>query len=327
MFIVIRFSFAFAAVVCLAIPLGCASNAKSPASGEVTTAEKIRELRAQRRRDRARLRQLEEAMADAARANEERGHTPSLPVQRLDPEPDPMVAEEVVAVAEDGTEIVYVGEAAQEATVVANTSMLREPSRVPAPRRTKREVRRTPIKPPPVVASARGDSLGVTSIRLPRVGEVTKSAPPSPKARQATTASRLRPRLRGSRTTPASAVAEYQRNVRALKAGDHDEAITGFRRFVRRYARSDYADNAQYWLGEAFYDRKMFAKALVEFEKVQATYPSGNKVPDSMLKAAYCKIGLGDEAGARSLLSDIVSQFPDSRIATLASEKLERLAD
>ena len=71
----------------------------------------------------------------------------------------------------------------------------------------------------------------------------------------------------------------------------------------------------------------MFDKALVEFGKVAASYPTGNKVPDAKLKAAYCMLNLGDVASAKVVLSSLIEEFPDSRIAQLAGEKLERLAD
>jgi tol-pal system protein YbgF len=126
-------------------------------------------------------------------------------------------------------------------------------------------------------------------------------------------------------STSATAVAEYQRLVALLRSGDHGKAIAGFRRFVARYPRSDYADNAQYWLGEAFYDQKQFERALREFERVAERFPGGNKVADAILKAAFCRINLKDERAAIALLSRLVADFPDSRPADLARQKLERL--
>ncbi len=311
--------------VCFLAP-GCASS--DAASGETTTtADKIAELRAQRKRDRARLRQLEEEMAKVASEGHARGDAPTLPVEHLKPSAPigtPAETAEVVAIADDGTEIVYVGEAAQSTSVTADTNLLRErskPRRRRAPAAARRTARPTPAA---VIAPITNDSLGVTARRLPKVGDVTKSAP-SPKARETVTEARRAPRRPGN--APANAISDYQRHVASLKAGNHGAAIAGFRHFVKRYGRSDYADNAQYWLGEAFYDRKMYRKALVEFAKVARIYPNGNKVPDARLKLAYCKLGLGDKSAARSLLSALIDEFPGSRVAELAGEKLKRIAD
>lgn len=234
---------------------------------------------------------------------------------------------EVVGVASDGTEIVYAEEAVSTESVAAPTDLLRASEN--ASRRARRKPKRAPPPRAPIVAAARGDSLGTTTGRLPNVRQVTRKPPPPD--RQAHEPLPVARRSRSHRppvaTTPANAVSEYQRLVAVLRSGRHAAAIAGFRRFVARYPKSDYADNAQYWLGEAYYDQKKFADALREFQRVAVRFPNGNKVSDAILKTAFCQLNLGKKAGAIAALERLIAEFPDSRPATLARQKLGRLRE
>lgn len=122
-----------------------------------------------------------------------------------------------------------------------------------------------------------------------------------------------------------AALALYQRGMTALKSRDHATAIATFRELIATYPRHDYADNAQYWLGEAFYDQKDYVHALPEFRATVSTYPLGNKVPDALLKVGLSYAALGESAKARSALEQVIRQFPKSPSASIATSRLEQL--
>ncbi len=133
---------------------------------------------------------------------------------------------------------------------------------------------------------------------------------------------------RGERERPtADPLALYRTAYDALRAGRHDDAVHGFREFVRLYPRHDYADNAQYWLGECFYDRKQYALAAAEFQKVVARWPAGNKAPDALLKLGYCLIADGDKTKGREILRDLPGTYPRTEAARLAAERLAELKE
>ena len=52
------------------------------------------------------------------------------------------------------------------------------------------------------------------------------------------------------------------------------------------------------------------------------TYPDSQKIPDAMLNIASCQIELGDAAGARRTLEDIVAKYPTSEAAGKARQRL-----
>jgi tol-pal system protein YbgF len=123
----------------------------------------------------------------------------------------------------------------------------------------------------------------------------------------------------------AEPLALYKSAYDDLRAGRHDAAERGFRDFVRRFPHHDYADNAQYWLGECFYDQKRYDKAAPEFKSVLARWPTGNKAPDAMLKLGFSLIALGDVDKGGRVLREVPATYPRTEAARLASERLAQL--
>ena len=94
---------------------------------------------------------------------------------------------------------------------------------------------------------------------------------------------------------------------------------------IARYPTHDYADNAQYWLGEAFYDQHDYPRAVSEFRATVSAYPLGNKVPDALLKIGLAYAALGEPAKARAALEQVLRQFPKTSPAAIAATRLEQL--
>lgn len=117
----------------------------------------------------------------------------------------------------------------------------------------------------------------------------------------------------------------YQRGLDGVKAGRYDQAITDFEAFLASYPKSEFAGNAQYWIGEANYVSRRFDKAATNFKKVIDTYPASNKLPDAMVKLGFSYQELGDREQARKMLNDVVARYPDSPAARLAKERLQKL--
>jgi tol-pal system protein YbgF len=118
----------------------------------------------------------------------------------------------------------------------------------------------------------------------------------------------------------------YQAAFDLLKAGQYDRAIAGFQAFLSTYPSSALADNAQYWLGEAYYVNKQFPESLTSFQRVVEKYPGSRKLPDALLKIGYCDYELKDYSAARSALEQVPAKFPDSASARLAQQRLEKMA-
>ncbi len=117
----------------------------------------------------------------------------------------------------------------------------------------------------------------------------------------------------------------YDRAMSLLRQGKFGEASTGFSTFLRTFADSPLASNAQYWLGECYYGERRFQEAIDEFERVFAFYPSSNKVPASLLKIAYSHIELRELPMARSVFQQLVRTHPESPEAGKAYGRLQEV--
>jgi TolA-binding protein len=76
----------------------------------------------------------------------------------------------------------------------------------------------------------------------------------------------------------------YAQSFDALKAGSYSVAITGFKDFLNTYPSSPLAENAQYWLGEAYYVTHDLDAAATAFRNVTQKWPNSRKTPDALLK-------------------------------------------
>jgi tol-pal system protein YbgF len=117
----------------------------------------------------------------------------------------------------------------------------------------------------------------------------------------------------------------YGRAFDALKAADYTSAITQFRDFLKTYPQSALADNAQYWLGEAYYVTRDFDSAAAAFRAVGEHYPQSRKAPDALLKLGYTQFEQKRLADARTTLGQVVQRFPGSQAAQLAADRLQKL--
>jgi tol-pal system protein YbgF len=123
---------------------------------------------------------------------------------------------------------------------------------------------------------------------------------------------------------PAKEKLYYDAAFDLIKQKDFDKASQAFNAFLRRYPQSQYAGNAQYWLGEVNLANGDLQGAGQAFARVAQNYPSHNKVPDSLYKLADVERRLGNADKARGILQQVVSQYPGSSAAQLAQSDLQR---
>jgi tol-pal system protein YbgF len=120
--------------------------------------------------------------------------------------------------------------------------------------------------------------------------------------------------------------AAYQNAFNALKDSQYDRAIAGFQKFLVSFPASPLADNAQYWLGEAYYVNRSFPEAQNAFQRVVDKYPQSRKRPDALLKIGYCQYELKQWDAAKTTLSQVAAQFPDAPAGHLAQQRLDKMA-
>lgn len=274
--------------------------------------ETVTELRGDRRAQDRKLRDLQHQL-DELRAGAAASDVPVLPVVIAAPSAAPAAAAapdaaRVVGVADDGAEIVYEGEAAAMRAAVS-PSLPDDDAAAP---------RRAPVAPRRAAAAV--PDVPVVADRL----EVTRHVPALSARAQARGQVRAASRDRDAPDERGGDAAnDYRVAVELVKAARYSAALAALRAFLARYPHHDYADNAQYWIGEALYAQEDYAHALAEFRKVVEVYPRGNKVPDALLKLGYCYQAMGQGEKARATLEQVVNRYPKSEPAMLAAKRLE----
>ncbi|MBH8612207.1 tol-pal system protein YbgF [Pseudomonas mohnii] len=124
---------------------------------------------------------------------------------------------------------------------------------------------------------------------------------------------------------PAKEKLYYDAAFDLIKAKDFDKASQAFAAFLRKYPNSQYAGNAQYWLGEVNLAKGDLQGAGQAFAKVSQLYPKHAKVPDSLYKLADVERRLGHTDRVKGILQQVVSQYPGTSAAQLAQRDLQRM--
>ena len=117
----------------------------------------------------------------------------------------------------------------------------------------------------------------------------------------------------------------YSKAFALLKEGRYEQSIQAFESFKVGYPNSKYADNAQYWLGEANYVSRDYKKALTAFQQLVAQYPESSKISGARLKIGYVYFELKNWSAARDALQQVVNLYPDTTVAKKANERMQRM--
>lgn len=117
----------------------------------------------------------------------------------------------------------------------------------------------------------------------------------------------------------------YDKSIALYRDGKYEEAVEGFRTFLKTFPKSDRADNAHFWIGESYMALKQYEQAILAYQEVIKKYPKGNKVPSALLRQALAFLEIKDQTSAKLLLSRVVKNYPSSTEAKIAQKKLETL--
>ncbi len=102
----------------------------------------------------------------------------------------------------------------------------------------------------------------------------------------------------GTGTTPKrlydTAYADYT-------AGQWSLAVQGFETYLKTYPKSDLADDAQYYVGEAYSGDSKFREAVAAYERVIRDYPQSDILPEAWYKVGitYERLGAARQGARR----------------------------
>ena len=124
---------------------------------------------------------------------------------------------------------------------------------------------------------------------------------------------------------PDAADQVYSQAYNDLIQGNLDMAIEGFTAFIKNFPANDKADDAQYNIGEAYYNSNRLPQAIAAFTRVVNEYPSGDKLASAHFKMAKAELASQDRESAVADFRTVIERFDVSPEAGLAQIELDKL--
>lgn len=134
----------------------------------------------------------------------------------------------------------------------------------------------------------------------------------------------------GAPTTPAapapgSPTRLYDMAWADYTAGSYDLAIEGFTSYVRSFPKSEFADNAQFYIGESYYQRGRWPEAVDAFARVISTYPRSDVVAQAYYKRGLSYERMNQPDRSRADYEYVMKTAADSDPGRLAKQRLDAL--
>ena len=119
---------------------------------------------------------------------------------------------------------------------------------------------------------------------------------------------------------------EYEQAYNQLQNGNAKRSIEQFNAFLIKHPSGLlYANNAQYWLGEAYRVDQNNDAARKAFNDVIEKYPDGVKVPDALLRLGMLEMEQGNNEKAIEYFVRVATEYPNSSVGPIAEKKLHTL--
>jgi TolA-binding protein len=124
---------------------------------------------------------------------------------------------------------------------------------------------------------------------------------------------------------PDAADQVYNQAYNDLIQGNLDMSIEGFTAFIKNFPTNDKADDAQYNIGEAYYNSNRLPQAIAAFTRVVNEYPSGDKLASAYFKRAKAELASQDRESAIGDFKTVMERFDMAPEAGLAQIELDKL--
>ncbi|HEY6391869.1 MAG TPA: tetratricopeptide repeat protein [Bryobacteraceae bacterium] len=117
----------------------------------------------------------------------------------------------------------------------------------------------------------------------------------------------------------------YTNAYRDYKAGKRDLAMQEFSDYLTWFGSTQFAPNAQYYVGDIYYQNKDYNNALQAFDAVLEHYSDNNKTADAHYMKGLSLLGLGRNDSAAREFRDVYTRYPDTDVAAQAKTRLKDL--
>jgi tol-pal system protein YbgF len=117
----------------------------------------------------------------------------------------------------------------------------------------------------------------------------------------------------------------YNTSLSDFTMGQWALCIDGFNSYLRNFARTDLADDAQWYVGECYQQDGKFAEAIDAYNRVITNYPKGDRVPDAYYKRGVALSAVGQVDRARESFETLMKSYPEHEMSRMAKQQIDRL--
>ena len=108
-----------------------------------------------------------------------------------------------------------------------------------------------------------------------------------------------------------------------LKQKKFDQAISALQTWVKKYPDSTYQPNANYWLGQLYYNKGQLDDSAYYFATVVKNYPKSPKAPEALFKVGVVMQDKKDTAKSKAVFEQVIKLYPGTASARDAKKRLE----
>jgi tol-pal system protein YbgF len=128
-----------------------------------------------------------------------------------------------------------------------------------------------------------------------------------------------------SAVPPIPAETLYQNANRDRNGGNDDLALQEYNDYLKYYGTTDFAPNAQFYIGEIHFRQNKLDDALHEFDMVLEKYPDNNKTPDALYMKGQTLVKMGKRTQGKQEFCELVKRFPASNLKDQARSQVKAL--
>jgi tol-pal system protein YbgF len=118
----------------------------------------------------------------------------------------------------------------------------------------------------------------------------------------------------------------YTNAYRDYTGGKYDIAFQEFSDYLKYFPNTQFAPNAQYYIGEIYYQKRDYNNAINAYDAVLEKFSDNNKTADAHYKKGMALMGLGRNDAAAREFRDVYARYSDSE-PDLAAKARARLKE
>lgn len=126
-------------------------------------------------------------------------------------------------------------------------------------------------------------------------------------------------------TPPLSAEATYQAALTDYTKGNLDLAMQEFNDYIKNFPATEYAPNAQFYIGETYRRKGDLPNAIDAYNQVIDGYKNNSKTPDAFYMKGVTLVQAGKPTAAKKEFTELIRRFPNTDLAAKAKSQLKSL--